>query len=342
MTTEELLKLLGGFTDKYGPMISAAGGAAITEKGISDVKDLQAGLMQGLTGSSTFQGAFPQGLLNTIQQGMQFKPFTVTSGTGATAAAGPSGLSLGLSPQEQAIQSQLMGLSQELAGGIGYGRQNMLMDLLAGSPQEMQAREADVYGRLQAMQAPEQERARLALENRLASQGRLGVKTSMFGGTPEALALEKAIAEQNARSAVDAMGIARQEQAQTSGQRLQALQQQLGEQGLMAQAIPSFLQSAYIPQTGMLNALQPGVELARQQSALQAGIGDIMQSLGTAGLSTQAQLQGQTSALRQQQLQGLLQSLLGPQQTASTTGGTVNVGGQPSTGFNLDWLNNLF
>lgn len=342
MTTEELLQLLGGYADKYGPIISAAGGAAITEKGISDVKDLQAGLMQGLTGSSTFQGAFPQGLISNIRQGMEFKPFTVTSGSGATAAAGPSGLSLGLSPQEQAIQSQLMGLSQELAGGIGYGRQNLLMDLLAGSPQEMQAREADVYGRLQAMQAPEQERARLGLEGRLAAQGRLGVKTSMFGGTPEALALEKAIAEQNARSAVDAMGIARQEQAQTSGQRLQALQQQLGEQGLMAQAIPSFLQSAYIPQTGMLSALQPGIELSRQQSALQAGMGDIMQALGTAGLSTQAQLQGQTSALRQQQLQGLLQSLLGPQQTTTTTGGTVNVGGQPSTGLNLDWLNNLF
>jgi hypothetical protein len=47
------------------------------------------------------------------------------------------------------------------------------------------------------------------LEERLANQGRLGVRTAMFGGTPEQLALEKAIAEQQAGLGVSAMEQAR-------------------------------------------------------------------------------------------------------------------------------------
>jgi len=192
VTLEDLQRILGGvgkFTNQYGDILAGIGGAAATEKGISDIRNTQTGLMKGLTGSSTLAGAFPQGLINSVKEGMQFKPFTVTAGTGATAAADTAGgLNLNLAPQEQAIQQQLLGLTGNLAGGIGYGRQQTLMDLLRGSPQDQQTRETDIFGRLNAMQLPEQERARLGLEQRLFNQGRLGVQTSMFGGTPEALA----------------------------------------------------------------------------------------------------------------------------------------------------------
>jgi hypothetical protein len=247
---------------------------------------------------------------------MQFKPFTVTAGTGATAQTDATGgLNLNLSPQEQALQQQLLGLSGGLASGIGYGRQQTLMDLLTGNPEDQRARETDIYGRLNAMQAPEQERARLGLEQRLFNQGRLGVQTSMFGGTPEALALEKAIAEQQAGTAVSAMGQARDEQSQLSGQRLQALQTQIQEQGLMAQSIPEFLKAAYTPQAGLLGALSPSVDLSRIQSALQAGGTEAVSNLGIQGLTAQTNLESFINAQRQQQLQGLFQLLAGGQQT---------------------------
>ena len=321
MTREELQRILSGvgnFTNQYGDILAGIGGAAATEKGISDIRDTQKGLMQGLTGSSTLAGAFPQGLISSVKEGMQFKPFTVTSGTGATAAADTSGgLNLNLAPQEQAIQQQLLGLTGNLAGGIGYGRQQTLMDLLTGSRQDQQARETDIYGRLTAMQAPEQERARLQLEQRLANQGRLGVRTSMFGGTPEALALEKASAEQLAGTAVDAMSQARAEQAQYSGQTLAALETQLREQGLMAQSIPEFLKAAYTPQAGLLGALSPSVDLSRIQSALQAGGTEAVSNLGIQGLTTQTNLESFINAQRQQQLQGLFDLLASGQNKTS-------------------------
>jgi hypothetical protein len=255
---------------------------------------------------------------------MQFKPFTVTSGTGATAAADTAGgLNLNLAPQEQALQQQLLGLTGNLAGGIGYGRQQTLMDLLRGSPQDQETREADIFGRLNAMQLPEQERARLGLEQRLFNQGRLGVQTSMFGGTPEALALEKAIAEQQAGTAVSAMDQARAEQAQYSNQTLAALETQLREQGLMAQSIPEFLKAAYTPQAGLLGALSPSVDLSRIQSALQAGGTEAVSNLGIQGLTTQTNLESFINAQRQQQLQGLFDLLAsGQNKTAGTIGGT--------------------
>jgi hypothetical protein len=321
VTLEDLQKILrgvGSFTNQYGDILAGIGGAAATEKGISDIRDTQTGLMKGLTGSSTLAGAFPQGLISSVKEGMQFKPFTVTSGTGATAAADTAGgLNLNLAPQEQALQQQLLGLTGELAGGIGYGRQQTLMDLLRGSPQDQQTREADIFARLNAMQAPEQERARLGLEQRLFNQGRLGVQTSMFGGTPEALALEKAIAEQQAGTAVDAMSQARAEQAQYSGQTLAALETQLREQGLMAQYIPEFLKAAYTPQAGLLGALSPSVDLSRIQSALQAGGTEAVSNLGIQGLTTQTNLESLINAQRQQQLQGLFDLLAAGQNKTS-------------------------
>lgn len=325
MTLAELQQALGGFTNRYGNLLAGIGGAVATQKGISDIRDTQTGLMKGLTGSSTLAGAFPEGLISSVQKGMEFKPFTVTSGTGSTAAVDTSGgLNLNLTPEEQAIQKQLLGVTGELAGSIGYGRQQTLMDLLTESPQDQRAREADIYGRLSAMQAPEQERARLQLEQRLANQGRLGVRTSMFGGTPEALALEKAIAEQQAASAVSAMEQARQEQAQLSTQRAAALDQMLRENLGATQAIPNLLQGAYTPQAGLLNALSPSVDLSRIQSAIQAGGAEAVSNLGIQGLTTQTNLESLINAQRQQQLQGLF-DLLAQGQQQNTSQNTFNL-----------------
>ena len=74
-----------------------------------------------------------------------------------------------------------------------------------------QGREQEIFGRIRAMQTPEEERQRLALEERLFNQGRLGVRTAMFGGTPEQLALAKAQEEAQDRAALAAMQKAQQE-----------------------------------------------------------------------------------------------------------------------------------
>jgi hypothetical protein len=148
------------------------------------------------------------------------------------------GLEVGmtLSPQEQALQQQLLGG----AGGF-FGQ----------AVQPTQAREQAIFERMRAAQRPEEERQRLALEERLAGQGRLGVSSAAYGGaTPEMLAMATAQEEARNRSMLGAMQQAQAEQMQQAG---------LGQQ---------FLGAGYIPQSQLLAAAQPGIQ--QQQLAQQA------------------------------------------------------------------------
>jgi hypothetical protein len=112
------------------------------------------------------------------------------------------------------MQQQLFGFTGSAFDVLGSpelraAEQAGVINMLTQDPMQRATREQDIFGRMQATLQPEQERARLGLEERLANQGRLGVRTAMFGGTPEQLALEKAIAEQQAGLGVSAMEQAR-------------------------------------------------------------------------------------------------------------------------------------
>ena len=104
-----------------------------------------------------------------------------------------------LSPQQQAISSGAFTDAQTLLGNV---------------VQDRSAREQEIFDRIRATQEAEEERNRLALEERLFNQGRLGVRTSMFGGTPEQLALAKAQEEARNRASLAAIQQAQAEQAQ--------------------------------------------------------------------------------------------------------------------------------
>lgn len=157
-----------------------------------------------------------------------FQPFTVTSSVGGV-TGGPEGTDITLSPEQLEMQQQLF-------GGAG--------DFYTQAALPTAQREQDIYQRIRAAQSPEEERERLRIEERLAQQGRLGVRTNMFGGTPEALAMEKAQAEARNQAMLAAM-----QQAQTE----QAQQAALGGQ---------FLQQSYAPQAALLTALSPALNVA--------------------------------------------------------------------------------
>jgi hypothetical protein len=314
--TDFFNSLIGGNT---GKLLGTIGEAAVTQAGIQDVGEAQKEAIKALTGQTTIP-QIEDGLLGQALEQTKFKPFTVTSGTGGTAQVGPTGgLTLGLSAQEQAAQQGLLGMIPTLLGQVGRQDDVGLINMLTQSPEQRQAREQAIFSRLQAAQLPEQERARLGLEERLASQGRLGVRTSMFGGTPEQLALEKAIQEQQAQTSVSAMEQARAEQALQSQQTLAGLQQMLGEQQLLTQTIPSFLQAAYTPQAGLLGALAPATDLSRVLASLQAGGAELYSGLGQTAIESQLGFESLKNALRQQQYQGLFDLLKGDQQQQQAT-----------------------
>jgi len=243
MTLSEILAAIGGKDGNPAQTAAALGlgtaGLALAEKGYSDVGDI------GERAYGEFTG--PDGLAQELSGMLEFQPYTVTSATGGQfgmqrdPVTGQMVYELQTSPEEQALQQQQLARAEEFFGQ-------------AAMP--VADREQEVYQRMRTAMSPEEERQRLALEQRLAAQGRLGVTTGMFGGTPEALVLAKAQEEARNQAMLNAMQFAGQEQQR---------QAQLGS-GMLA--------AGYVPQAQLLSALQPGMtaaERARQAQAQQAG-----------------------------------------------------------------------
>jgi hypothetical protein len=269
---------------------------------------LLGGLAQGIGGTAAVTGAYnrlgsigeaaQQGALGIAQAGLdqtQFQPYGVTTTTGSTFGYDPvtEQLTLTSSDTEDLLQQQLFSDAK-----------SMFTDA-AGDTGE---REQAVYERLRAAQRPEEERQRQALEERLQNQGRLGVRTSMFGGTPEQLALSKAQAEAQNTAMLRAMQQAQAEQAQQAA---------LGQQMLGA---------SYMPQAQLLQAMQ-GTELypqLQQKGQLtgaglfgEASMGGLEALLG-AGLG-QANLMGQLGT-------GLLSGLATPTDSYGGLADVIGVG----------------
>jgi hypothetical protein len=221
---------------------------------------------------------------------------------------GQAGLGAQAPSDVEAMRRQYGGLASQAA-----------MDVLTPTS----ARESSVYERIRATQRPEEERQRLALEERMAQQGRLGVRTSMYGGAPEQFALAQAQEEAQNRASLAAMQQAQAErqqalgtaqtlggmfgqQAGLSSQLQSAAQQrasQLSQLGLGAQQIQSQLQSEGLGRATTA-ASQAGqmAQLAGGLQAQQAGLGSQFMGLGS---QLASQRQAMDAARQQQALQSL-------------------------------------
>ena len=209
------------------------------------------------------------------------------------------GITLGLSPEEQALQAQLLG-----GAGQFFGQAQM----------PTTDREAAIYERMRATMTPEEQRQRLALEERLAAQGRLGVRTAQYGGAPEQFALAQAQEEARNRAMLTAMQQAQAEQAQQAA---------LGQQ---------FLGAGYIPQAQLTAATQPAMttaqlaqrgqlegarlfgeaEMSGLEALLSSGLGqaELFGTIGTGLLSQALQPIPQQISLEDQAKSAALQAIL--------------------------------
>jgi hypothetical protein len=220
-----------------------------------------------------FYGNLPPEILAPFQPGyfpdidvpdVSFKPFTVTDAFGGSIGTDEfGGVQYNMSEQQKALQDMLSG------GATDFFNQAQMDPAM---------REQAVFDRMMSTMAPSQERERMDLESRLAAQGRLGVQTNQFGGTPEALTLAKAQEEARNSAMLGAMSQAQREQAQQAA---------LGQQ---------FMQQSYAPMQAMLSQFSPALNVAsmadvarRQggQNSLQAQLAmlDAMAGQGT-GLSS--------------------------------------------------------
>jgi len=260
------------------------------------------------------------------QEASAFKPFTVSTGFGGVQATPTGGYTTTLDPSLAGQQQQLQALTGGLIGGMGgvapdvSGIQQQALGgvggFLTGAMAPMAQREADVYERIRATQRPEEQRQQLALEERLASQGRTGLRTAQFGGSPEQFALAQAQEEAKARASLGAL-----EQAQAEQMQQVALAESMFGLGGRAAALPASLQlgqlqniglaqeAQYSPEQQLLASLTPAISLADIAGTGQRQGAGYMSEAGISGLEDI--LQAET--VRSQNLRDLYSTVLGAQ-----------------------------
>jgi hypothetical protein len=275
----EMLSGLGSFLSQPDVLLPGVVGGLLTGEAYGRLSDI---------GREARTGA--EALAAQQMEQTQFRPFTVTTATGAgmgTQVTPEGGIetTMGLSPQEVALQNQLLGG----AGGF-FGQ--------AVQPRE--AREQAIFERMRRAQRPEEERQRLALEERLAGQGRLGVSSAAYGGaTPEMLAMATAQEEARNRAMLGAMQQAQAEQMQQAA---------LGQQ---------FLGAGYLPQQQLMAATQPAQQLAALQQQAQLQGAGLFGEATMSGLEAQLVAEQARANLLGQTGTGLLQGALTPSTTST-------------------------
>jgi hypothetical protein len=270
---------------QFGQQALGMGAAGLGGAGVPDISQTFAGLQA--PGLRDVSGAY---------SGVQDPGVRTAAGQLAS-----RGLGLGMAGLDTQAPADVEALRRQYSGLAGQAAGNVL------APQA--GREADVFERIRATQRPEEERQRLQLEERLAQQGRLGVRTSMFGGTPEQLALSKAQEEAQNRASLAAI-----QQAQVERQQALGTAQTLGGMASQQAGLSSQLQSQAQQRAAQLSQL--GLSAEQLQAQLeQEGFGRQMQ-LGQAGMLSQ-QAQAQLEAQRMGQQMQLGQAGIGAAQAQS-------------------------
>ena len=193
----------------------------------------------------------------------------------------------------QNLRSQYGGLAQQAGQGLMM------------SPEQ---RQGDIYESIRATQLPEEQRQNLALEERLLGQGRLGISTDAYGGTPEQLAMAKAQAEASNTASL----MARQQAMAEGQQAMQNAQSLTGMTADLAQ-VGGGLESQQLQNILGLQGADQGA--AGFQQGLQQGnfnLGQGMFGLGNQASMLQGQLQGQDL----QNMQAMMAAGYQPQQQA--------------------------
>ena len=282
---------LGGLADyatQPGVLLPGVLGGLLTGKAYGRLSDIGQQALLGFTQD----GVDVPGALDLAQMQLEqteFKPFTVTTATGAgfgtrvDPVTGEVKTTMGLSPDELAMQRQLLG------GASGF---------FTGATQDPSVREEELYGQIRAATEADERMERLGLEERLAAQGRLGVRTAQFGGTPEQLAMERAQQQAMAQARLGAAQQARQEQVQQAA---------LGQQ---------FLGAGYVPQQQLLAATQPSQQLAALQQQAQLQGAGLFGEAAMSGLEARLIAEQARANLLGQIGTGLLSGAFTPQQTS--------------------------
>ena len=279
--------------------------SAMTQQGLTASGQPSQGLLglQGLSGQADFSGSGAD--VTGAFAGAVPSQFSGNAGQLAQQALGQADLGA----QAQNVQGAFAGIDAPTtrtgAGEYSQGLLSQAQQAMSGETPTA----SSIYDQIRATQTPEEERQRIALENRLAAQGRLGVSTAAYGGTPEQLAMEKAQAEARNTASLQSMSMA--DQLATSQQ---ARASQLGQMGLSGEQIQAQLDSEGFGQQMQLG--QSRLSEATTQESLQSSVQQRQAQLAQLGLSAD-QIQNQLASEGFGQELQLGQANIGAQQAQS-------------------------
>ena len=259
--------------------------------------------------------------------------------TGLTGETGPAQLvvgggSGGQNPAPSMPMSDQAGIESQAFGGV--------KGLLSQAQNGIAGREQSIYDRIRATQLPEEQRQQLGLDQKLASQGRTGLRTAMFGGSPEQFAMEQARAEAMNNASLASIGQAGTQRtqdleaassmfglgskAQQNPYAIQGLQQ--GLTGGNLGNIASSMGLQYMPEQQLLATLNPGINLSEIQNTGARFGANLYGEATAAGIEARLA----ADAKRAEGLAGMYNALLNSEPNAGA-------GGDDEGGF-FNWLNN--
>lgn len=384
--TEDWLTLLGG--GAAGGVAGALAGAGVNES-VGRLQSL------GEAGLNDYTN-----LAKVSSKDIQFNPYTLTSSLGKTQVGADGSITSSLTPGMQSnvtdatkaqgglydftglpntsalTQGALTGANTQL-GQVGAGQEDLaglragygtaaqgMTGMLGGDTTSMANK---LFQQQQTMRQPAQQREALELQNRLLSQGRLGIQTDAYGGTSEQLARNKAVQEQQSADAFNSMTQAEQmatsQQARALGlgnaTSLLAAQQQAlktgdiaNTQGLFnigasAANLPLDMQGKQVAQAGQLQqqALAPAAAqleqvkasgtLGQQAGDLAAKQGGLFAGVVGAGLQERLTAESAAAATRTKQYDSILKAVNTPGTTPASTAAQLISQGVRKVGENL-------
>lgn len=227
------------------------------------------------------------------------------------------------------------------------------------SAENLAASEQALFQRLQDIRAPQIERDRTALRNQLIAQGRQGLSTAQYGGSPEQFALEQAIQEQQSRDALSAFQQARSDaatisnlrqagvsQARTdeqlrSDQRLAALNRFAADKELTGRLADTLLNAANRPIDALLATTAPALDAAALANVSGRQLGSFATELGAAALDYDINAQQLGTDLRRETLNSLFGLLIAERQAAAQERAAREATNSAATTSNGNFFENL-
>lgn len=264
-------------------------------------------------------------IANEAKQGTEFKPYNVTSSIGSTQynpATGQFGSTLNPALQSlfnkagAAANTNLEQYNNPLLSSLSTEALQGARGALGSAMGSTQDQAQNIYNLRQQIQQPTLDRQALELENRLRAQGRLGQTTAAYGGAPEQLAFQKAIAEQRSSDTLSSLLNAEQ-LASSALQRGQGMFD-LGRSAIMtpeainaqrAQTAGALQGLMLAPEQVFGNQMQTAGQMTANQARQGLDVNQLIANLRGQGGMLPLQAESVASNLRAEQLKAIAQAL---------------------------------